>query len=364
MCFASSVQLTAALLGAWVAAGTAEGPPFSDLLPSTTFDDGPWAPALLAEVAEARDAVNGEIFFYVSDPWRGFRFRYRAGQPTYLASGVKMAFMVEVFRQREHGRLTFDEEILYTEDDIRDGAPRMNRLDIGTRVKISTLLDWMMRSSDNAASDMLARRVGLHSISDGLIAEGIVGFQPLTYLIDVRRGIFRGLDIAADDLTPYQVREVRWTDIWSPQLRRLEALLGKRPTSFTKEALWAAYDRFYATRVNAASMNAVGLMLEKMCRGELVSVRASREMLALMQRGRTSTHRLLGQLPEGTPVSHKTGSQFRRLCDMGVITLPDRRPLVVAACISSSDVLGAERAVARLARRSYDLVIAEHRSRP
>ena len=315
------------------------------------------------EIDKVREKLNGELFIYVSDPWRGYRFGFRADEPAYLASGVKITFMLEVFRQRELGLLSFDELVTYDESDMRDGAPRVNRLKRGAKLSIKTLLDWMMRSSDNAASDMLARRVGLAQVMEGLQSQGIVGFEPVTYLLDVRRGVYRELDVLADDLSPSRVRKIRWTPIWRPQLRELERALGQPQGAFSKERLWEAYERFYASGVNAAPMSSVGLLLEKMCRGELVSRQASLEMLDLMGAARTSRHRLMGKLPRGTRVAHKTGSQFRRLCDLGVITLRDGHPLVVAACIKSPDVNGSEHAFAVLARAAYDLALEDHQLR-
>lgn len=343
-----------------VALAARPAPPFADLQPSEIFLAAPWAPRMQQTLDEVRQGLNGELFIYISDPWRGYRFGYRAEEPAYLASGVKIAFMLEVFRQREQGRLNFDEQITYDESDLRDGAPRVNKLRRGAKISIGTLLDWMMRSSDNAASDMLARRVGLAEVKAGLTSEGIPGFHALTFLLDVRRGVYRELDILADDLSPLAVRKIRWTQIWEPQLRALERALGQPSGTFSKQMLWDAYERFYDTGVNSAPMASVGLLLEKLCRGELVSRQASLDMLELMSAARTSRHRLLGKLPRGTRVAHKTGSQFRRLCDLGIITLRDGHPLVVAACIKSPDVNGSEAAFAALARAAYDLALEDH----
>ena len=337
------------------------GAPYPELVPTERFRPAPWGDLMRDAITDVRGRFSGRLYLYVSDPWRGYQFGHQADRPAYLASGVKMAFMVEVYRQRKLGQLSFGEELAYSEADIRDGAPRINKLKLGARLSIRTLLEWMMRSSDNAASDMLAKRVGLSHVNEGLEAEGVGGFSPLTYLVDVRRGVYRELDVTADDLTPQEVRAIRWTPIWEPQLRKLEQLLGRQPLSLSKARLHAAYDRYYATGVNAAPMASVGLLLEKLCRGELVSPKASHAMLELMSSARTSTNRLMGQLPEGTRVAHKTGSQFRRVCDMGVITLPDSHPLIVAACTESDDVNGSEQAIAKLARAAYDLALKDHR---
>lgn len=324
--------------------------------------EAPWAKALDREVRRVgRRFSDGRMAVYVSDPYRGYRYGYRDDVPVYLASVVKTAFMIEVFRQREQNELSFDESIEYTEARMRDGAPRVNKRELGERFTIETLLGWMIQSSDNAASDMLAERVGLDNVQRGLTEEGLFGFNRLTYLVDVRRGIYRNLDVTADDLTPLDVRTIRWTRIWQPQVDKLNEMLGRPRGTYTKAMLFDAYDAYYETGVNKAKMRTLGLMYEKMVRGELVSRKASEEMVVLMSGARTSTRRLLGRLPPGTRVAHKTGSQFKRLCDTGIIFLPDERPLVVAACMQGGNVILAEKNVARIARKAYDLAVRDHR---
>lgn len=323
----------------------------------------PWASDLDLEIGRVKRSFSGSIAIYASDPDHGVRYGHNAGQSSYLASGVKIAFMVEVFRQAHRGELSLDEEVVYGPEHIRDGAPIVNKKPQGARFKIRELLSWMMQSSDNAASDMLASRVGLDKINEGLREQGFDGFTPLVALIDVRRGVFRELDVHADDLTPLEIRTIRWTPVWDPQVNKLTELLGKPRGTYKKQDLLDAYERFYATGVNRARLDTVGAILEAMWRGQLVSPDASRQMLELMSHAKTSQRRILGRLPKGTRVAHKTGSQWERICDLGIIYLPDDRPLVLAACLAGgNDRIGAEEALARVARKAYDLVLAEHKN--
>ncbi|MEQ8280352.1 MAG: serine hydrolase [Deltaproteobacteria bacterium] len=331
-----------------------------ELVPIAELKPAPWTKDLDREIERINRRYSGELAAYVSDPYRGYRYGFNAGKPFYLASGVKIAFMIGIFRAREHDGLTFDEKITFTEKNLRDGGPRSNKIELGTQVSIHTLLDWMMRSSDNAASDILAERADLQAINRGLVDEGLEGFTPLTYLVDVRRGIYRNLDVTADDLTPLEVRTIRWTRIWNPQIAKLNEMLGVPRRTYSKDDLMKAYDRFYATEVNNAPMATVGLVFEKMLRKQLVSAKASEEMLELMTGARTSTHRILGRLPRGTRVAHKTGSQFERLCDLGVVFLPDGKPMIVTACTKGGTVPSSEAAIARIARKAYDLILADH----
>ncbi len=359
------MRLTPILLALTVTlASHARADPFKGPLKSSQeLVPAPWAPVLDREVAAIRRSYSGDLFAYVSDPYRGYRWGFNAERPTYLASGVKVLFMLEVFRQRQQGKLSFDDTVLFTEQNLRDGAPQVNKLPLNQPVRVGTLVELMMRYSDNAASDMLAEKVGLPRIQAGVREEGLLGITPLTYLIDVRRGVFGEVDPKAALLSPLQIRTLRWTPIWEPQVRKLTEMVGKPKGTYRKSDLLAAYDRFYAKNLNNAPMASMGLLFEKMVRGELIDAPTSLEMLNLMATARTSTHRLMGRLPPGTRVSHKTGSQFQRICDLGVIHLPDQTPLIATICTAGGGAPASEAAIARLARKAYDVVLAEHRKK-
>jgi beta-lactamase class A len=323
----------------------------------------PYGRALDDEVAAIKKRFSGTIALYVADPERGFEHGHKATEPSYLASCVKLAFMIELFRQVEKGELSFTDTVTYTEEDIRDGATVVNPKPIGTKFTMRELLEAMIQASDNAASDMIVKRIGLDRINKGLAEQGFEGFTPITRLLDVRLGFFREVDVHVDDLTPADIRTIRWTPIWDPQLAKLASILGRPKGTFTKQDLLDAYDRFYATHTNSGRVDVIGQIFIKMLRGELVSEKASKDMLELLSTTRTSTRRILGKLPPGTKVAHKTGSQYERICDLGAIWLPDGRPFVFCACIAGGeDRNGAEDVLARLARKSYDVVLADRKS--
>ncbi|MBI2375650.1 MAG: serine hydrolase [Deltaproteobacteria bacterium] len=320
-----------------------------------------WSTALEANLQSIARGFKGEISLYVSDDVAGVTFRHNTEKPSYLASAVKFPFMVEVFRQRSLGTLSFEEEIPYTEDDVRDGAPRLNKEPFGKRFKIRQLLEFMVQASDNSASDMLARRVGLENVNVGLKAMGFEGFGRFTYLIDVRRGMYRELGHRVDDLTPAQIRDIRWTSVWDPQARKVAEVLGLPAGSVSKEKLQASMLAYYESGSNFARVDSYGLVLEALARRQLINAEASEEMAAIMFGAKTSTSRLLGRLPPGTRVAHKTGSQYERICDMGLIELPDAKSIIVACCVAGgNDRTRAEAVVAELTRTAYDLALPLH----
>lgn len=321
-----------------------------------------WTKALDQEIASLQGRFKGRISVYAYDPSSDATYTHDVEKPSYIASGVKVPFMIEVFRQVDQGLLSWDEVLPYEESDIRDGAPKLNRYPRGKGIAVRDLVRIMVQYSDNAASDMLAKRVGLDNVNQGLAAEGLTGFNRLISLLDVRRGVFRELDVAADDMTNLDVRAVRWTWGWQKHVKRFEQIVGLPPGTYSSAQLHAAYARFYTTGVNHVRVDSLGMMMRKMNAGELVSKAASAEMLTIMRGAKTSTRRMLGLLPRGTRVAHKTGSQYERICDYGVIDLPDGQPLIFAACLADGDNRTlAEYTLARTARKAYDVAAAVHR---
>lgn len=329
------------------------------------WKSAPWGAELTKEIEQEKKTFSGSIAVHVRDPHRMVSYGYDAEKPSYLASGVKLAFMVEVFLQKSKGQLSFDEELTYGPDEIRDGAPVLNHLAMGSKLKLSYLMESMMQSSDNSASDMIAKRVGLDNVNRDLKALGYDGFSPLTFLIDVRRSLFREMDVHADDFTPADIRTIRWTPIWDPQIQKLTQMLGRPRGTFTRQDMLDAFDRVYATGVNSARVDTVTRILYDITAGKLISPEASAEMLEAMSHTKTSNHRILGRLPKNVKVAHKTGSQYERICDLGIIWIPEQdppRPLILAACLAGGNNRnGAEDLIAKLTKKTYDLVVADHR---
>lgn len=330
--------------------------------PTAARADAPWNERLAATVARLNKKFTGRIAVYVSDPTIGLRAGIDYETPSYLASGVKVAFMVEVFRQVHAGRLSLDDELVYDESAVRDGAPMLNKRPLGSKLKVSEALSLMIKDSDNSASDLLVSKVGLENINVGLRELGFDGFSPLTNLIDVRRATLRAVDVAADDLSPTDIRAIRWITGWDSQATKLCELIGKPAGTYKRADLIAGFETFYALGVNSARLDSVASLLTMLATRTLVSPEASDQMLELMSNTNTSRARILGKLPPGTKVAHKTGSQYERICDLGIIWLPDGHPLVLTACLAGgNDRVAAEATLAAIARDAYDMAILAHK---
>ena len=103
-------------------------------------------------------------------------------------------------------------------------------------------------------------------------------------------------------------------------------------------------------------------LLRSLHNGSAVGPAARDLLLTDMTESIPGEKRLKGQLPAGTPVAHKTGTDgtfnglTRATNDIGIIRLPDGRHLAIAVFVkdSTADEATRERTIATAARLAFD----------
>ncbi|WP_224372593.1 serine hydrolase [Hyalangium versicolor] len=334
----------AAVVGMLLVATLASRPAQAQSQPASS-----WVSRLHTLVDEAARDFEGELSLYVLDVESGDSYAYDADTPTYLSSAIKIAVMLEVLHQVDQHQLSWDEELEFSADDIRDGMHRLGSTRPGARLSIAKLLEYMMGDSDNAAADLLIHRVGLENVEAQLAARGI-HTGPLSSLLEERRGIYARLDPRARELSPEQIRSLGQRDSLGARARLLSELLGHAP-AWTGQQLDLAFGAYYAEHVNSASMREMGQLLAQVARCEGLSAESCARARTLMRGCHTGRGRIAAGLPETAIWAHKTGTQHRRACDMGLLYLQPDHPIVVAACTRNFwHVSEAERLFARLGR--------------
>ncbi|WP_407743268.1 serine hydrolase [Hyalangium sp.] len=298
---------------------------------------------------EAARDFDGELSLYVLDVESGDAYAYDADVPTYLSSAIKLAVMVEVLHQVDAQRLSWDEQLEFGPNAIRDGMHRLSRARLGERLSIATLLEYMMDDSDNAAADLLIRRIGLENVKAQLAARGIQT-GPVSTLLDERLRIYSKLDPRAHELSPEQVRALGERDSLGARARYLSELLGHAP-AWTGQELDQAFGAYYSEHVNSAPMRQMGRLLAQVARCEGLSAESCSRAHALMRGCHTGRGRIAAGIPKTATWEHKTGTQHRRACDLGILYLQPDHPIVIAACTRNFwHVSDAEQLFARLGR--------------
>lgn len=96
------------------------------------------------------------------------------------ASTIKTAVMAKAFEEIDAGRLSYNETLPITPDDVRDGAGLLQFFREKQAVPVKMLLHLMITVSDNTATVMLARRLGTVEVNRYLERLGLKHTRLLT----------------------------------------------------------------------------------------------------------------------------------------------------------------------------------------
>jgi beta-lactamase class A len=220
-------------------------------------------------------------------------------------------------------------------------------------------LEAMIHQSDNAASDLIAHRVGIDRINQTLKDEGLTGFGPLTSLLDVRRLAYGFMSPRVVVLSPQEIRSIGIAKTLEGRVERLLELVGEPSGSLGPGDWDRAFRDYYRLGYNTASMESMGAMLERLANRTLVNAEASKQMIEILLGTQTGTQRMVAKIPVGVDVAHKTGTQYLRICDLGIIYVEPDHPVIFSACTKGGSRSRAEEVIAMVAKKTYELLAPE-----
>lgn len=321
-----------AVAGAWMALALAWG---AGAAPAAAREPL-WAPGLQSRLQQIERDTGGRLGVHVHHLGRDEVLSYRGTDPWYLASGVKVPVAIAVLRDVEAGRLRLDQTLRLLATDYVDGAGQTNNMPVGSELPVAFLLEQMIIYSDNTATDMLIRAVGLERIN--ALANELMGTSDfvMTSLAGVRRLAYGQFDPRAADLTSEQLFALKRAGTGPARVMQLATILGVSPDQLLMPDMDSAFEAYYAGHVNTATLASFSRLLEHLIEGRALGTFGTDHLLGLMARIRTGDHRLSAALPAASRFAHKTGTQHRRACDLGIVTTPvagRAERVVVTACV-------------------------------
>lgn len=293
-----------------------------------------WAPNLAQRLERIDARFPGEIGVYVQQLQSGDALSVRGEEAWYLASGVKVPVAIAVMRGVERGELQLDTKIVLQAGDYVDGAGPTRLHRPGTTLTVDYLMRQMLVRSDNTATDALIRSIGLARVNE--VAHELVSMPDggITTLADVRRRAYSAFHPAALDLDGDDLIALKRVRNDEDRLRLLVELLGISPADLRLHDFDSAFDAYYATRLNSASLRDYARMLRALQAGEALDPASTNYLLGLLAKVSTGAQRIRAGLPASMRFAHKTGTQRARVCDFGIVSrVAPQTPLaVVAAC--------------------------------
>ena len=343
----------ALLLAALLAAGCerATDRPRAGAPPAAPTEPARWPDDLAERIATVDSNAPGTLGVFLLRLADGARVGHHAERHWYLSSTVKVPIAIAVLQHVDEGRLSLDQELELREADFVDGAGDLLWQEPGTRWSIAQLLEKSIRDSDSTATDMLLRRIGEDDLNRR-IADWVPGdaFGPISTILDVRYAAYGHLHPGVAALGNMDLVRLKNADAGAARYRALAAALGVAESDLALPDLDSAFERYYASGANSATLEGYGLLLARLARGELLSADSTALLLGHMQAISTGDDRIRAGLPGDVAFAQKTGTQHARACNMGIVAPGEPRALVVAACVErfGEDLDAAERALREL----------------
>ena len=293
----------------------------------------------------------------------------RADEMVPLASVFKLGILVELLRRVDTRDLSLRSRWLVREEDISPEDDILIALDPGLRPTVRDLATLMIIVSDNTATDILFKRLGLRTVNTTLRRLGLGStdiFCPNREWYLLLLGYsprFRGRDVGAlrrkwerlDSDGRFTEMEWLWRHTRAQtreiMLRKIHA---QARSGLTGTRAWRLWEE--ATD-NHGTARDIARLLDGIARGRAVSRTSCKEMVRILEL--QQYHRLSLGLPPRTRVANKTGGIAGVVNDAGII-FPRTRAPFVAVCLTqdltprqAKEAVGAIARVARAAWRAW-----------
>jgi beta-lactamase class A len=130
-------------------------------------------PSLSDQLDRVSARFSGRYVLYAEHLETGEVIRYGDPHPMETASCIKLPIMVEALRQVDRGHLRLDEPLELEAEDQVTGSGVLQHLSPGDRLPLVDALMLMITISDNTATNMVLRTVGLSQVNTAMAALGL-----------------------------------------------------------------------------------------------------------------------------------------------------------------------------------------------
>ena len=231
------------------------------------------------------EKLGGDTGVYVKNLITGETWQRGADVPVVAASVIKIPVMIEAFRAQEDGELSLEEMHALRDEERMPSCGTLKAMHTGIEMTLLDLVKLMIIVSDNAATNIMISRLGIENVNKTLCSLGC-------------------------------------------EKTRLNRLLFDS----------AASKKGIKNYITAGEM---GMLLEKLWRGEVVSKETSAQMMEILL-----DQRLNGKLPffidsMGIDIAHKTGEDDGITNDVAIVY--GEKPFILCFASNRTDVPTAER---------------------
>jgi beta-lactamase class A len=154
--------------------------------PATEKQQALWQ-KLQEELRSVDHGLDGVMGLAVKDLTSGETFFIHGDEIMPQASSIKIAVLANLYLQAQQGKLKLTEEYVVRQEDLVSGSDIMLGLTPGqTRLTLRDLATMMVAVSDNSATNVLIRRVGMENVNSMLDSLGLHATRLRRQMMDLK----------------------------------------------------------------------------------------------------------------------------------------------------------------------------------
>src|SRR5688500_10643038 len=178
------------------------------------------APALATELGRI-PATTG---LYLKHLKTGDEVAIRADTSFNSQSVIKVAIMVRAFQLAEQGKLNLDERVTLNRAELRDGSGLLQYSDLGIAPTVRDLIQHMIVTSDNTATDLMATKVGGVEALNAWLAQSGYKMRKINRGWEYRRKLLARLDPRFATITAEETTGLQYAAADNPLFERYRSL--------------------------------------------------------------------------------------------------------------------------------------------
>ena len=184
------------------------------------------APGQLAAAIEAElGLIPANTGLYLKHLKTGEEVAVRADVSFNSQSVIKIPIMVRAFQLAEQGKLNLDERVTIGRAELRDGSGVFQFADLGLAPTLRDLIQQMIITSDNTATDVMATKVGGVEALNAWLAESGYTMRKINRGWEYRRKLLARLDPRFRDLTAEETTGLQYAACRQSAVRALSLAL-------------------------------------------------------------------------------------------------------------------------------------------
>ena len=287
--------------------------------------------ALIGMVSALARGFDGKVGIAVRSIDQDWQVSANGDLPLPQQSVSKLWVAMTVLDARDQGRLTLDDPVTVTREDLtlfHQPIATMVKGD-GYKTTVGELLQRALTQSDNTANDRLLRFVGG--------PDAVRDFVRRKQLGSIKFG-------PGERLLQSQTAGLQWKSDFATGNGFIRAR-----AQLPLETRIKAFQAYVADPPDGAAPIAIADALAKLKRGALLSSNSTQYLINTMESSKTGKQRLRGAVPEGWSFGHKTGTgqdlagRTAGYNDVGILIAPDGRSYAIAVMIGDTPRPIAER---------------------